>query len=38
MGVDAQLDKATKTINIGGFDKMTVINRPQILVRPLGAS
>lgn len=37
MSGDDQLDKVTKTINVGGFDKLAVINRPQILARPLGA-
>ena len=35
MGGDAQLDKVIKTINPGGFDKAVVVNRPQILARPL---
>ena len=35
MGVDAQFDNVIKTINIGGFDMVTVINRPQILAKPL---
>lgn len=35
MGGDAQLDKATKTINGSGFDKAVVSNRTQILARPL---
>jgi hypothetical protein len=29
MGGDAQLDKVTKTINAGGFDKAAVEYRPQ---------
>ena len=35
MGGDAQLDKVTNTLNTGSFDKATVVNRPQILARPL---
>jgi len=35
MGGDAQFDKIIKTINTGGFDKEAVINRPQILAKPL---
>ena len=35
MGGDAQLDKVTKKVNAGGFDKVAVVNRPQILARPL---
>tara|TARA_R110001583_G_C5612313_1_gene405441 strand:- start:947 stop:1078 length:132 start_codon:yes stop_codon:yes gene_type:complete len=38
MGGDAQLDNVIKTINVSGFDKAAVINRPQILARPLYAS
>ncbi|MDE5419576.1 hypothetical protein L3049_16400 [Labilibaculum sp. DW002] len=36
MGGDAQLDNVTKTRNVSGFDKAVVVNRPQILARPLG--
>jgi hypothetical protein len=35
MGGDAQLDKVTKTINVSGPDKTAIVNRPQILARPL---
>jgi hypothetical protein len=35
MGGDAQLDKVTKTINEAVFDKAVVLNRPQILAKPL---
>ena len=35
MGGDAQLDNVTKTINGNGSDKVAVVNRPQILARPL---
>ena len=35
MGDDAKPDNITKTINGGGFDKAVIVNRPQILARPL---
>lgn len=38
MGGDTQLDKVINTINISGFDKAVVSNRPQILARPLTTS
>jgi len=38
MGGDAQLDNVTKTINTNGFDKAVIVNRPQILARPLSAT
>ncbi|MDE5419569.1 hypothetical protein L3049_16365 [Labilibaculum sp. DW002] len=38
MGVDAQPDNVIKTINESGSDKAAVVNRPQILARPLYAT
>ena len=34
MGGDAKLDNVPKTVNVSGFDKVAVVNRPQILARP----
>lgn len=35
MGSGTQLDNVTKPINASGFDRGTVVNRLQILKRPL---